>query len=259
MKKIILITAILLLHLNLFSQEVNIRRVQNSMIIDFNTGDTLSAHSSDVEAMQQLLNYKKEGRVVKMIGSVYEVDVYEVTKPEPNWNEMIVIDTVEITGFNYGNIRSKNRAVINYGPNIMIASKDSSITVPKYVFTARLERSKHWPTATTSYILTDIPFQFYESDSIYNGSSPTEMKSRTFGSAPHCIRHFINGIEQKGSAEFESVSCGPGPSTYAGGSFRHSNTFYNLDRSIDNLIRVEALNPEDGNIIGSREFIIPKK
>lgn len=255
MKKTILTITILLFSLTAFSQAVNFRRVQNAKVINISTGDTLSSHSSDMEALQQLYNNQAQGINAKMLGSVYELDI---NNDEPTWNEIIVIDTVQITGFNYSSIRSPKRAVINYGSNIMVATKDTVLNMPYYTFTARLERSKHWPTATTSYKLVDFPFYFHKSDSIYPTTEPTTMRARTFANATHCINHYINGVKVEGTAKFGTKSCGPGVSTYAGGSFRHSNTFFNLKRDIVNIIKVEAIDSVSGQVLGSQQFTIPK-
>ena len=70
-----------------FSQTTNFRRVENAHIINSISGDTLSSHSSDIEAVQQLQNYEKKGLEVRMLGAVYEVDNVSLT---------MEIDTVEL-------------------------------------------------------------------------------------------------------------------------------------------------------------------
>ena len=54
-RKGVLIISLLLTSFFAFSQEVNFRRVENAHIIDATTLDTISSHSSDTEAQQELL------------------------------------------------------------------------------------------------------------------------------------------------------------------------------------------------------------
>lgn len=257
MKKLILIIlAISFYPFRCEGQEYNIRRVQNSSIIEADT--IVSNHSSDIEAIQQLINLEIQGRSVKMIGSIYEVDIEEAPIEEPIWMEVQVYDTIQITAFRYGNTESPTRAVFNYYHDLMIIKKDSNQVIPKYVFTARLEQARYWPEAKTTYKLVDFPFFFHEADSVYQGIDSTDIRIRTFANRTHCVNHYINGIKKEGSADHGTIACNPGSSEYAGGSFRHSNSFPNLDRSIDNVIRIEAIDPESGRVIGSQQKIISK-
>lgn len=268
MKKLILFISIISFF-SLQGQEINFKRVQNSMIIDLATGDTLQpTHASDAEALQHLFNEKAKGNKVKMLGAVYEVDI-DIEAPaggppppppiNPEPMAMWVIDTVQVLAHNYGNIRSPEGGVLNGHNKLYLFKKDSALTVPDYDFTATLERVKKWPEAETTYNLVETPFFFYRSDSTWqNTADPSKYHARTFANKQHCIKHFVNGQEIKGAAAYETISCNAGQSAFAGGAFRHTNTFYNLDRNIDNIIRLEAIDPDTGQPLGSREFVIKK-
>lgn len=263
MNKSILILIFLISFSLQAQQEVNFRRVTNSTIIEADT--ILSNHSSDIEAIQQLLNYQSAGRSVRMIGSTYQVDIKNQAITDTiyigdDWSgltNMKVIDSIEILAFNYGSIRSDSSAVLNNYGKIIQAKKDSLISVPFYSFTAKLERTKSWPDAGTSYKLVDIPFFFCKSDSIV-ADQGSIFKYRTFANRSHCIRYELNGERLIGGDDHETRSCNPGNSEYAGGSFRHSNTITDLDRSKDNILKFEAIDQATGKILGTRTIIIPK-
>ena len=247
------------------AQEVNFRRVENSHIIDATTLDTISSHSSDTEAAQQLLNLQFANREVYMVGARYVVDVKNAQTTQvtdtiyigDDWSgltNMKVVDTLDVLVRNYGGIRSRFKGVLTDCCNIYPVSKDSLLEVPYYTFTAKLERLKEWPTATTSYKLVETPFFFYKSDSVVSiDPQNNQFRYRTFANKKHCIKYIVNGVERP------NMSCEPGNSTYAGGSFRHTNTLNDIDMSIDNLIEYIAVDLDSTTVIGKRQYLLPKQ
>lgn len=262
-RKGVLIVSFLLTSFFASSQEVNFRRVENAHVIDAITKDTISSHSSDAEAKQELINWKFKSRSVSMIGAVYEVDIKnQITQPDSlldtvyinssptSWSEVKVVDTISKLFFKYGNVSGPTTNVLNQMGELYIIEKDSSMVIPKYVFQAKLERYREWPTAKTTYRLIETPFFFYESDSIMMQYDST-FRFRTFANKEHCIRYQVN------DSLHAIRSCEPGNSTYANGSFRHTNSIYGLDFSEEITLKVIACDSL-GNEIGSRQMIIPK-
>ena len=166
---------------------------------------------------------------------------------------MQVIDTISGVFRNYSSIRSPKRAVLTDCCNVIVAEKDSSLTVPKYNFTAKLLRTKSWPKAETTYRLIENDFYFHESDSVALRDEENGIfRYRTFGNKKHCIKHIING------EDLGIVACSPGNSEYAGGSYRHSNTMM-IDFSIENIVELVAYSLDSTRVMGSRQIVIPKK
>ena len=138
-----------------FSQD-DYRRTVNAKIIDVITGDTLSSHSSDIEAVQQLRNLKSKGLEVKMLGAVYDVDI----------SERKVIDTIEairVMQFNGWVDRAEISSLENtaylpfYGHGVIDFKTD---TVYNWQIKYKFKRVKSF--GKVSYKNLGVPFQFTE-------------------------------------------------------------------------------------------------
>lgn len=214
-----------------FSQTVDYRRVENSHVINTITGDTLSSHTSDIEAVQQLQNYKVKGLHVKMIGAVYDIDIL-------NSNNEIVKDTFTTIAdyilLDYTNSlieptdKAKKYALV---ANIGLVEIESD-TIYRFQKYFKLARERGFGYA--KYKSIGLPFQFR--DSVNYRPGRLEYRIQTFATKIHGVKYYVDNILE---FDFSDLSIA-NPGQISSIEWRHTHIIKNLQPGTKYLIRVEG-------------------
>ncbi|GAF72119.1 unnamed protein product [marine sediment metagenome] len=232
---------IILISINTLSfSQINYKRIENAKIVFISTGDTLSSHSSDIEAIQQLQNSKIAGLDVKMLGAVYELDI-ETGGPPPPPPPLPRIE-IEVDTFttiadyillDYTNslmnptIEAKKYALIT---NIGLAEIEAD-TIYRFQSIFHLERTRNFKEAKTTYKSYGLPFQFR--DSLMLEPRSTSYRLQTFATKLHCVSYYLDNQEYH-----LNRSCNPGKLSDI--EYRHTMLYENLDPDTEYLVRIEG-------------------